>query len=354
MKKDRTAKSIARTWLNGYKSENTRNQYRRVVNNFLTMTIGITIDEVEPHHIALLSEEGAQSFVADRFTHEYRKGGKSDSTIDNYLSIMRSFVQKLQSNKYGSDLGIDYEYILDPVLSSQGFKNANTKAIPVMTMTQYEQLLEWFKNYPFSKRYEDKGEKYAMALKFMHTTAIRVSATFQNLKWNNITFEEDMYGNSAWVINVIDKGDKLNRKPISEDFYQELKNVMYNGDDEALVFSGISQQGFANLITEFSEQNNTDLSPHSIKVGAGTQLYLMTRNPIMVQKFLDHSDLETTMRYIRIDNNLAETGSYILSNNLNVDEVRNISYDKLVNIITGRPELAYAILSEFDRQKGVV
>lgn len=351
---ERTAKSIARTWLNGYKSKNTRSQYERVLNNFLEMTQGITIDEVEPHHIALYSEDGAQSYIAEKFTHQYRKAGKSDGTIDNYLSIARSFFQMLQANKYGSDLGIDYEYILNVVLSSDGFKKGNVKPVSVMTVKQYEQLHEWLLDYPFSKRYADKSVKYAMVLKFMYTTAIRVDATFNNLKWKNIVFEEDIYGNRSWVVNVLDKGDKINRKPLSEDFYQELKDTMYTGDDDSLIFEGLSKQGFSKLITEFSEEFGGELTPHSIKVGAGTRLYLMTKNPIMVQKFLDHNDLETTMRYIRIDNNLADTGSFILSSQLDVDEIKNISYDVLVDIITNRPELAYAVLSEAKRKEGAL
>lgn len=350
MRNTRTAKSIARTWVNGQRSENTKIQYERVLINFMDMVLGVSLDEIKPETIAILSDEGGADLVSEKYTHAYRSAGISDATIDNYLTTVRSYIQKLKDNRYGKELGIDYTYITDTVLSSKNFKKKNTKKQPVLSEKQFNDMYEWFENYPFHSRYADKAKKYALALKFMYITGIRIDAVFEKMKWNNIKYEEDAFGNKAWVVYVLDKGEKITPVPIRVDFYEEIKDCLFNGKEDELVFGDISKQRFAVYMTEYSDEKGIEaLKPHSIRRGAASKLYLMTKDPIKVQHFLGHADLKTTMRYIRAEDNISESGSYILSSDINVDKVKEISYDRLVKIITTHPELALRVLSENER-----
>ena len=350
--RERTAKSIFNTWLNGYKSKNTKAQYERILTNFFEMTLGKNTKDIQPEDIAIFSDVGGMDLVSDNYTHIYRNAGKSDGTIGTYLSVVRSFITQLQDNMYGRELGIDYDYICNKVLSSKGFKSRSEELPSVLSFGRYEELTQWFLDYPFSKRYKEKGEQYAVALQFMYITGVRVDATFGNLRWNNIKREEDAFGNEAWVVYVLDKGDRIGRSPIADEFYNKLRSIMYSSSDDDLVFSKISKQMFANYMMEFSKEKKIDiLTPHSIRRGAATKLYMMTKDPIKVQHFLGHADLKRTMRYIRTNDNMAESGSYILSSRISIDNVKNIRPDRLVKIIMARPELAYAVLSE-DKRMG--
>lgn len=187
----------------------------------------------------------------------------------------------------------------------------------------------------------------------MFNTAVRLNATFNNIKWKNIKFESDSQGNQSYVVYAKDKGGKVNKKPISIDFYDKLKDVMYEGDDNALVFGAINKRSFSNYIKEFSEETGYEFTPHSIKNGAGTKLWNMTHDPIKVKDFLDHESLETTMRYIREQNNFLESGSYILSSSTNLASINDLEYNDIMEIISDNPDIAYQIISKA-KQRGII
>ena len=129
-----------------------------------------------------------------------------------------------------------------------------------------------------------------------------------------------------------------------------MREELFEGDEQALVFGDISKQGLTKLTSQFAEENNLEFTPHSIKNSAGTKLYNMTRDLLKVSKFLDHENPKTTLRYIRIDENFADTGSYLMSSNINIEDIKKIEYNELVKIISARPELALAIITDAKRE----
>lgn len=336
--KEKSAKKVFNNWIKQV-SANSRSSYSRVVPEFFEMACSRSIEELDEDSLEALTPND----VYEKYISVLKEEGRKDSTIANYLSIVRSFIKELEDNRMFYD--IDYNYLTNTALSAKRLKNDGGRR-GKMTGSDYEAFMEWLLNKDWSKRYSDKGEKYSLALKFMFITAIRINSTFKNIHWYNIKPMNDESGNFGYMIEALDKGEKINRKPITEEFYHELKEVLYRGSDEDLVFGELSKQSFTRMMHSFSKETGREVTPHSIKVGAGTALYRMTKDLIKVQRFLDHADPKVTLRYIRTGEDITDAGSFILSSNITIDNVDELEYNELVRIIKSRPDLAYAIIGE--------
>lgn len=338
IKKEMGAGKVYDNWIKQV-TANSRASYGRVIPQFLEMALKTDTDSVTGDMLESLTPTD----VYERYVSKLRFLGFKDSTISNYISIVRSYVGELESNRIFPD--IDYKYLKETALSTKRLKNDRVGRSD-MSMDDYESFGEWLIDRGWSKRYRNKGVQYALVLKFMFTTAIRINSTFNNIRWVDIKRNFDNHGNFGYVIHALDKGGKINNKPITEDFYNELRENLFAGDEESLVFGDLSKQNFTRLMNEFSKETGREITPHSIKVGAGTRLYSMTKDLLKVQKFLDHTDPKVTLRYIRNNNDITESGSYILSSDITIDEIDEISYDDLVRIIKSKPELAYTVIGE--------
>ena len=332
-------RKVANSWLR-LKSENSKEHYERVVRQFFGMMFGKVLDDVTATDIMDITRDK----VISDYIGVLKDAGMKDGTILNYLAAVRSFIKSVRDSRIFYEDHIDYSYCISVALSGEELKK-DAKPRTNMATSDVERFSEWLEG-EFSERYKDKCAKYQLALKFMSITAVRVDSTFNNIKWSNIKNEKDGYGNRAWVVYALDKGAKVNRKPISEEFYQELRDVLFNGDEDALVFGDISKQGFTRLMGKFSKETGDKFTPHSIKVGAGTTLYRMTKDIYQVSKFLDHNSIEMTKRYIRVDDDMSQAGSFILSSNVSIDNIDNLDYDTLVDIVKSRRDLAYVVINE--------
>lgn len=279
-------------WINQVMG-NSQASYQRVIPQFLYMTLRKNMYNITANDLESLTP----SDVYERYIAKLKEEGFKDSTISNYISVVRSYVGELEDNRVFDD--IDYNYLKETALSTRRLKN-DRSARAKMSSGDYEAFSEWLIEREWSKRYAHKGEQYALALKFMYVTAIRVNSTFSNIRWLDIKRNFDNHGNFGYIVHALDKGGKINKKPITEEFYNDLKEKLFTGDKEKLVFGDLSKQGFTRLMREFSEETDRDVTPHSIKVGAGTKLYSMTKDLIKVQRFLDHSDPKVTLRYISL------------------------------------------------------
>lgn len=330
-----SAKEVYEDWLSGVDSDNTKKNYKMIVPKMTKMLFDCEVDDIEEYMLANLTPVEVNKKVIAPMRKEYK-----NTTIINYLTVFKTFIQELERNRV---YNLNYLYLKEEALSVKKLKD-DTVNREKMTPEIYDEMHEWMLNQKFSKRYRDKNKKYALALEFMYVTAVRVNATFCELKWSNIRREKDFRGNETWVVRVVDKGRKLNHKPISDEFYSELFELMYKGSDNDLVFGELSKRTFTNMFNEFSVEKDYDITPHSIKVGAGTRLYAMTNDIVMTQRFLDHNDPKTTVRYIRTQDDNNNTGSYILSSKITIDNVEELGYDDLISILKDRKDLAYGVI----------
>lgn len=324
-------------------SENTKRKYEKIIPQFFKMVIGkhlsqITADDLEQLEV---------SDVKDRYMAVMKDRGYKNTTIINYISAIRSFLSEMERNRvFLEDDFYDYQRIKEVVLRTSQFKDDSERR-KTMGKDEYDKFHEWIiEGKEWSNRYSHLAYKYQLALEFMYVTAIRVNSVFSNITWADIKLESDSFGNQGYVVYALDKGNKVNKKPISNEFYMKLKNEMYNGDNKDLIFKELSKRSFTNLCKDFSNETGQKITPHSIKNGAGTKLWNMTKDPMKVKDFLDHESLETTLKYIRTDNNFLESGSFILSSKISIDNLNEIDYNDIVNIVKENEELAYQVINK--------
>lgn len=283
--------------------------------------------------------------VKEKFVDVLKKDGYSNSSIKNTLAGVKSFLKSLSINRVFE--GVNYDFILQEALNVKYLRD-DTKKTQNMTESQVEEFKDWLndENNSFFKRDKKKNRLYAIVVGFMFSTGMRVDETFK-IKWNDIKIKYDSYGASAWCIVSKGKRDKIAERYISDELYMLLKDEFWfnYSSDTDLVFDGLYKQTFQNLMKEFSREKGYELSPHSLRVGAATKLYRETNDIVLVTNFMNHDDPKTTMGYIR-QGSLLDNGSYILSSNIQSDDINKLDVADIMDILNKRKDLATAILLE--------
>lgn len=329
---------IFEIWVKSKRSDRTQDSYKRVVPQFMLLMTGKPMNEIDKYDLLGITPASVQ----EKYLDEMRRLGHKDSTIKNYLDVVSSFITYLEANNV---FDINYKFITEIALEGKSLKDDSSRR-GLMTKEEYDNLKTWLLEREFSKRYGNLGEKYAIVLELMWGTAIRIDSIFKNITWNDIVWEEDSSGNEGWTIYALDKGDKVNRKPISEILYNKIRDVLYQGKDDDSILKGLSKQSFTRLLSEYSEEFGVKVTPHSIKVGAGTALYAQTKDIVVTSRFLDHADTKTTERYIRTENDRTNTGSYIMTTPIDVSQIYGLSLPELQDILINRADLGRAVLLE--------
>lgn len=325
-------------WVSSKKSEATKESYRRVVPQFFRLMFDKNVESIDQYD--LLSIKPAS--VQELYLNKLESDGYKHNTIRNYLDIVSSFFNYMDANNV---FDVNYKFITEIALAGRSLREDNSRR-ELLSETQYNKLYNWLMEKEFSARYGNLGEKYALVLELMWSTAIRIDSVFTKVTWSDIVWEKDSVGNSSWVIYALDKGDKVNRKPINEALYTKLREVFYQGDETELVLKGVSKQSFTRLMKEYSDEFGVKVTPHSIKVGAGTKLYAMTKDIVLTSRFLDHSDTKVTERYIRTDEDITNTGSYIMTTPIDDNQLYGLSLNQLQDILRSRADLGRAVLLE--------
>ena len=328
-------------WVDSSVSENTKKSYRRVVPQFLNMMFGKELKDVNRDDILSL----VPLSVAKKYKEPLGLNGNKNSTIIQNMSVISSFFKQLEINRVFED--VNYQWIKEACLSTKRIKN-DKEHRGNMSKNDYENLKTWLSQYDFSARYADKKEKYPLLLEFMWNTASRISAVF-NLKWSDIKYEEDGVGNYGYVAYIHDKGSKTNKKVLTNEFYNRLKDCLFESMEDN-VFKDLSQVGFTKLIKEFCEIAEKDFTPHSIKRGSVTFLYSLTHDLVLTQRFADHDDPKTTIGYIQSEPDRTKQGSYIISKKFDFGKLNELSKEDLLSIIQDNSDLQYRVLMEAENR----
>lgn len=125
-------------------------------------------------------------------------------------------------------------------------------------------------------------------------------------------------------IVVTDKGSKVMRYNLAEETWDCLSEWLYkreymvDSDEEALFISRSNERmgyrSIYNLVKKYSEGiKGKNITPHKLRATYGTQLYNATKDIKFVQKCMNHSNPQTTMLYIRGDENKTKEASEIMS-----------------------------------------
>lgn len=320
------------------KSKQTKIKYARTINDFMLKLFEKNIKDITKENLISLK----YSVVYRKFIKAERKRGIKDSTIKISLTIVSSFFDFMDKEEIFND--IDLNRIRTRCFNVNGLVN-DVEHIRPMSKKDLERLKDWLRKRSYKSRDRDIGNKYAMLVDFMFVTAIRSSAVFK-IKWQQFDIYDSSYGGRFVDLQEIDKGSKHNTKTLAFDFYQNMYDLLYKGNDNDLVFKGLSKRNLISYMQIFSDETGIHITPHSIKVGAGTYVYSVTKDLVKTSRFLDHDSVETTMRYIRENGNPNEKGSVIASRSYDYGKLDGMSKEDLLHIIKNRVELETIVYSD--------
>lgn len=328
-------------WIKSSVSENTKKSYRRVMPQFFSMMFDKEIKDITKEDIDSILPLS----VAKKYKEPLSLAGNKNSTIIQNMSVVSSFFRQLEVNRV---FDVNYQWLKEACFNTKRIKN-DQQHRGNMSYNDYQNVKTWLSQYEFHVRYADKKDKYPLLLEFMWNTASRITAVF-NLKWSDIKYEEDGLGNYGYTAYIHDKGGKVNKKALTNDFYNRLKDVLFQDSFDDKVFKDLSQIGFTGLMKEYCEISDKEFTPHSIKRGSVTFLYSITHDLVLTQRFADHDDPKTTVGYIQAEEDRTKQGSYIISKKFDFDKLNELSKDDLLNIINENKDLQYRMLMEAEKR----
>lgn len=316
------------------KSQNTRGSYTRGVKQFFEITMNKEVKDVTEEDLNNLNMA-----AIEEYKEYFKKQDFKESTIINYLAIISSFFSYLEVYQI---YNVNFSFIRTVLLDTKNLKD-DSETRKNMSYDDYEDFKEFLQQDGlFSNRYSYKGYQYSLLLKFMWVTGVRISAAF-NIKWSDIKYESDGLGQYGYTAYITDKGEKVNKQTLSEEFFLEIEDEFYSEDRDVKIFGKLSQEGFSNLIRRFCEENNRDFTAHSIRRGAVTYLYNLTHDLVLAQRFANHTDIQTTTRYIQENPDRTAQGSYILSSDMDTSGVYEMSREELLKVISASKELLFGV-----------
>ncbi|PWT35106.1 integrase [Limosilactobacillus reuteri] len=346
LEKNITMGEVYNTWLMSIASKNTKAKYTISVRLFCNMVFAKKPEDVNKEDLITVRYRD----TINNFVNPLKKDGVKDSTIKAHLTAMRQFV-KAMSRDHLYDNDVNYSDILNNILNVTTLKTNDVKHHETLSVNELEKLEDWLTNKSYRSSDKTIGQKYAMLASFLYATAVRISATF-NITWEDFTMTNSPYGGDWAILRAIDKGHKLNEKPLALDYYKKLKDLLYDGNPYDKVFKGLSQRTFAKYLTEFSEIIDKNITPHSFKRGAATTLYSETHDLLLVRDFCDHESVKVTQEYIDQVQDPNKSGSARFTAQYDFSQIDSLTKDDMLRFIHSSRELEVKLLN-FCEQQGI-
>ncbi|MCC4466447.1 site-specific integrase [Limosilactobacillus reuteri] len=123
------------------------------------------------------------------------------------------------------------------------------------------------------------------------------------------------------------------------DYFEKMKQLLYNGNKHDYVFKDLSQRSFKRYLKQFSAEINKNITPHSFKRGAATTLYAETHDLLLVRDFCDHTDVSITQQYIDQVQDPNRTGSARFTTSYDFSKIDSLSREDLLKLIHSEREL---------------
>lgn len=340
---------IIADWVRKTESDNTKTRYERVLTDFVNMTFGVELYDLTEEHLASLRP----SVVRDRYMRVMQEKGNKSSTIKSNARVISSFIGSIEESRLYKDT-VDTSYIKMVCLDTKWLTD-DTNSHSRLGSHDYYDFKRWLLEERFVGRHERLGYRYSLVAETFFKTASRADAIFKKLTWESFEWTSDSYGNEGWVARYIDKGKKKSEKVITESLYNKLYAEFYSEDtvDTDPVFKDLSNQFFGRLVKEYGETQNKSFTIHSFRVGAATEYYNITKDIYATREFLDHSNIETTIGYIKGTEDRTTKGGYILSLEVDEDKLELLSQEQLISIIKSNKQLSINVAQEAERRRYV-
>lgn len=265
------------------KSESTAINYERSIRQFFTyMRKGKMLEQLVEADLKFKNSDALryQLYLSERY---------ENSTVNAYMFAIQSLYNFLEKNEYP---------VKAKVMEVDALSTSESESYGKLGLQEAEKMAELVKK-------QVKGIEKSALIKLAYKTSIREGALL-SLEWSDIKKVEDK---DMYVIETIDKGNKKDRKPISEQMYNELLQIKqqeyykrYNDNKVFHITTKTVWQMMNTLRAEMNIPDDRNVVFHSFK-NVAINWELQVNNDVQRAKIQgNHSDVNTTLKHYA-DNN---------------------------------------------------
>ena len=303
-------------------SYNTKDNYKRSIDEFLDITLGKSIPDVTWEDLESLEFSDILQYK-DRLV----KLGMKNNTIKAKFSSVRALFKGYLCTQ-NQNININIFQLELPKEKESEIRKRSSGALT------HEEVMGLIS---FAKDREYKGKTQALLFKTLYVTAMRHRAILHLTK-EDLYRRKDITGKEVYTIEVYTKGKDI-VKPISDDLYNELINNVEYGTNR--VFN-ISEDTIKKTFSEFKDcyhiKDSRNIVIHSIKKASLDRVITLTGDMYKGAEQGDHKSIDTTRKYyVGKNKSLTEQTSYTLFNDLNreynITDLEDVSKEDLLDII---------------------
>lgn len=290
------------------KTASTRLDFLNKLDHFLEYINADNVYMVKPSDF---NKEILKKYFIDIQTRE--KNGVKVQTSDSYQistwACLNNFFSFMENEGYIAE--VYTKYIQKPANRDLDRVNANRIKL---TDKDFQKII---KAVDANKYDEEKIRDKAILLVFM-TTGMRRSALI-NIELDDLDLKKK-------TLTVVDKERKTHTYVINDTLAAALKDwlndrwryVGFEDDDKHLFLSkrgnALSRETVVKVVKKYSKKGiGIELSPHKLRAGVATIIYDKTHDAEFTRRFIGHSNIATTQRYIVTNGEEREEGAEMLN-----------------------------------------
>lgn len=295
-------------------SVNTKNEYQRDIEQFFQLTRNKVLGELTEKDLKFSNTEMKRykSILSEQY---------KPSTLNRKLSAVKSLFTELSK---------EYESINISVFSVKKVK-ANVNSSGVLYWDEVSMMIKLLDN-----SYKESNKEKSIMIELAARTSIRLSA-LMGIKMCDINKPRNK---DYYVVRVIDKGKKVDEKPIPESLYVKIVSLKRGFEDNVFTLAKRTfQRTIEDLCNEFgidSSKNGRNISFHSLKK-LGTQWVLENTGSVPLAAMQgNHSNIQTTYNhYLDLEriNQMEHLAGLNIDKELDESVLEDMSKDELMELI---------------------
>lgn len=306
------------------KSERTSISYEKGIRDFFKIVRpGTTLETLTREDIQLTLDDYDRYILESLDTEKF-----ANSTINQKVQAVRSLMNYLHAKKLdGKSIVEDISYTSQIEILPE-----NGDGWDVLTIDEVLKMAELARTTESHK----KDIKYYFIL-FALDTCLRKSAILR-LKWSDFEVKDTYV-----LVKAIDKGNKEFRPKISKEFYEQILTLKKFGNDKPFQISLDAINDTMKRLRSQMDFGERRIVFHSIRKAGITFHYRVTSDPLSTMKAANHSDFNTTVKYLD-DNEYGAIGAVSSSNTLDMELFKSVPHEVLVKIIDEKMKKDFKII----------
>ena len=257
---------------------------------------------------------------------KYGERKYSNSTINRRISSFKSLIKYLKARKC-----IEYP-VNDLTTILRSLPNHSVETDP-LSFEDAEKCLEEIKKHK-------NGYPIYLAAKLSIDTGLRAKEIL-TLQWEQFYLEDDFVTIKSKG-NIKGKGNKDWEKQISHGIYEELLTLRTKNKKKLFNFDYTTLANHTKRAIDDLDLNKDGkkYSFHSFRKCAATNFHNLTKDMLAVQKYLNHSSLETTQRYVK-SRDYGTVGIYSSEETIDKGLYKKVDISLLIEIIESDKSLEH-------------